>query len=540
MHRHSKLGFIVGAAGILLSAGCKPGLDVVNPNQPDIPRALASSTDVKALASGSVNTWYLGSTAVEPWIMFSVTSDAGTMNFGNFGARFNNLEPRIAYGNSSAGGDKAVAESPWQFNYRALGAANKAIKAFKGGLQLSSQAETDKYRRLAQFTQAATLTNLALIFDKAFLVDENTVAGTPLTLSGYKAVSTDAVARWAALAADATGKSDVYDKADMNLSVGTLTSAKLARIANTYAALTLAYTPRNAAEAATVDWPKVLQYADKGIGTGSAGAPFDFTIEGDFNTWYSDFLDYSTSPSWVNVDQRLINMMDANVPAKFNGTKVAPTYAGNDHRLETDFTFTNSVVGDPNRGIWMQSPYYHSRYDYYSFEGETEEVGPAPYILAAENDLVKAEAIIRTGGNFQTAADLINTTRVGRGQLAPASGTETAASLLAKIAYERDIELHNTNGWMLFTRRHVDGLQPGTIHHLPIPASELETLGLPVYTFGGVGKEQSINMADDGSYSNAVIRALSGPATRSLVLPDGSTMEIPVIDRTHSTRARRR
>jgi len=34
----------------------------------------------------------------------------------------------------------------------------------------------------------------------------------------------------------------------------------------------------------------------------------------------------------------------------------------------------------------------------------------------------------------------------------------------------------------------VDGLQAGTIRHLPIPAKELETLVLPIYTFGGVGK----------------------------------------------------
>ena len=35
--------------------------------------------------------------------------------------------------------------------------------------------------------------------------------------------------------------------------------------------------------------------------------------------------------------------------------------------------------------------------------------------------------------------------------------------------------------------RHIDGLQKGTILQLPIPAKELETLALPIYTFGGVG-----------------------------------------------------
>jgi hypothetical protein len=525
MHSLRKLGSVVGAASILLGAGCKPGLDVTNPNAPDIPRALASAADVKALASSSVNTWYLGSTNVEPWIMLSITADAGTMNFGNFGARFNNLEPRIAYANSSAGNDKGVAETPWKQNYRALGASNDALKAFAGGLKLAGgQAETDKYRRLAQFTQAASLTNLALLFDQAFVVDENTVVGSNPSLVPYKTVSTEAVNRWSALATDAAGKGDTYDIADMKLSGGALTSAKLARIANTYAALTLAYTPRNAAEAATVDWAKVAAFAAKGIGTGTAGAPFDFTFEGDFNTWYSDFLDYSASSSWVNVDQRVINLMDPGVPAKFNGTKVPPTGAAVDKRFTTDYTYTGSVVGDPNRGIYMQSPYRHSRYDYYSFDYGDEEVGPAPYILAAESDLVRAEALIRSGGDMATAAALINNTRVGRGNLTAATAGDGAATLLGYIAYERDVELLSTNGWTLFQRRHIDGLQSGTVHHLPLPASELETLALPIYTFGGPGKEQSISSL--GSPTLSRVFAAPSSVTRSIALPNGQMLDL--------------
>jgi starch-binding outer membrane protein, SusD/RagB family len=524
MHSLKKAGTIVGAACALLSAGCRPGLDVTNPNAPDIQRALSSPEDVKALVSSSVNTWYLGSTNVEPWIMLSVTADAGTMNFGNFGARFNNLEPRIAYGNSSAGSDKGVAETPWSRNYRALGAANDALRAFKGGLQLKGgQAVTDQYRRLAQFTQAASLTNLALTFDQAFVVDENRSVGDKPSLQPYKEVSAEAVKRWAALATDAAGKSDKYDASDMQLSGTVLTSDKLARIANTYAALTMAYTPRNAAEAATVDWAKVAQFADKGIGTGSAGAPFDLTIEGDFNVWYSDFLDYSSSPSWVNVDMRIIHRMDPNSPAKFNGT-IPPEGTSADARFKTDFAFTGEVVGDPGRGVYMQSPYRHSRYDYYSFEGPTEEEGPAPYILAAESDLVRAEALIRSGGSLATAASLINNSRVVRGKLPAATAAEGAATLLSYIDYERDIELINTNGWTLFQRRHVDGLQAGTVHHLPIPASELETLALPVYTFGGPGNEEFLGSVDLGAMASRFF--IGSSDVRQVELPSGELLDL--------------
>jgi hypothetical protein len=109
-------------------------------------------------------------------------------------------------------------------------------------------------------------------------------------------------------------------------------------------------------------------------------------------------------------------------------------------------------------------------------------------MLAAESDLVHAEALVRTGGDLALAATLINRTRVDRGKLPAATAAEGAAKLLEYIDYEREIELMNSSGMAFFRRRHVDGLQDGTLRHLPIPAKELETLQLPVYTFGGVGK----------------------------------------------------
>jgi len=94
-----------------------------------------------------------------------------------------------------------------------------------------------------------------------------------------------------------------------------------------------------------------------------------------------------------------------------------------------------------------------------------------------------AEALVRSNGDLGRAATLINKTRVTRGGLAPVAAN--AAALLAAISYERDIELLNTNGHALFDARRLEQLQAGTIRQLPIPARELETLKLPVYTFGG-------------------------------------------------------
>lgn len=516
-----KLGAVLGSATILLSAGCKPNLDVTNPNAPDVARALASAEDVKGLAISSVHSWYIQATDYEPWLFMQVAADASTANYGNFGMRYNNLQPRIPYENNSAGGDRGVTEAPWYNGYSALGAANDAIRAIDGGLKFdpdpaTSAADAATYRGLASFTQAAVLSELALVFDKAFILDEKSDPNVETPLSPYKDVSAAAVAKWAALATAEAGQSDDFDQSVIPLDQGTFTSAKIARLANTMAALTMAYTPRTAAEAATVDWVKVAAFADKGIGTGSAGAPFDFSVVGDFSNWYSGLAELGEGISWTRVDLRLMRRMNPSLPSDYSGNIASPGTSP-DARYTTDYGFRSTPLGDPSRGIYMQSQFFRKRYYYYSSDGD-DELGPAPYLLAAESDLVRAEALIRSGGSLSTAAALINNTRVTRGNLPAATAADGAASLLVDVDYERDLELLNTSGFTLFQRRHVDGLRAGTPHHLPIPAKELETLALPVYTFGGAGNEQYTAPVNGGTLAS---RLFFPESQMTLELPNG-------------------
>jgi hypothetical protein len=140
----------------------------------------------------------------------------------------------------------------------------------------------------------------------------------------------------------------------------------------------------------------------------------------------------------------------------------------------------------------MQSDWYHKRYAFTNAEAQGAFTGDVPYLLAAESDLIRAEALIRMATpDLVTAATLINKTRVGRGTLIPATAADGAATLLNYISYERDVELTNTSGTTLYWRRAVTDqpIQAGTPCQLPIPAKELETLALPIYTFGGVGND---------------------------------------------------
>ncbi|MGK2934998.1 MAG: hypothetical protein ACSLFE_07105 [Gemmatimonadaceae bacterium] len=500
MIRLRKLYTMVGAAALLVGSGCGD-LEVTNPNNPDIVRALASPADVQNIAVSSVRSWYLSNTL--PFgpgrlddagfeMVSSVTADMATGNYGNFGMRFNNLEPRIPYNNNSSGPDRWVTENPWNYNYAALGAANDALRALTtGGIVIPGTGNTEKYKHLAQFTQAATLMKVGLVFDQAFIIDETfDLSGALPVLQPYADVSAAALAKWEALATAAAGTSFTYDPAEFPIQGG-FNSSRMARIANTMAAITMAATPRNATEAAAVNWAKVAQLADKGIGTGSAGAPFDFTIMGDGTDWWSYLLLYGNLRSWVRIDQRLIRLMEEpkTTDEKFNGT-IKPAGTSPDARYTSDFLHVGGVIGDPGRGIYMQSPWFHKRYICCSWEAATPGLGPMPYVLAAESDLVRAEALIRSGGSKVTAAGLINNSRVGRGQMTPLTGAESDAVLLTAVDYERQVELLFTNGNDLFWARHglTDRLQPGTWRHLPLPAKELETLGQQIYTFGGAAE----------------------------------------------------
>jgi hypothetical protein len=484
---------LLGVAAVLLASACN-NLDVTNPNDPDIKRALSSPADVKSLAQSTVRSWYMTTVSagpddngdLAPYVFGCVTADVCTGNYGNFGMRFNNLEPRIPYENSSSGGDRTVAETPWNYNYGTIGATNDVLRTIKNGLSLGSADITEQFKEEAQFSQAASYTYLSMIFDKAFVVTENNDPAVPPTLVDHAAVRDSTMRMWDDLIAASAQHNYTYAVTDLPSPNGALTSTKINRIANTLAAMTLAYHPRNPSQSAAVNWAKVAAYADKGIGTGSAGAPFDVVVQADKNTWWSYLASYGDRQDWIRIDHRVINRMNPSVPPKYNGVD-PPQGTSPDARYTSDYTYKPPPIGDPGRGVYMQSDWVHTRYLFTAGGQPGAYTGNVPYFLAAESDLIRAEALIRSGGDLATAAALINKTRVGRGNLPAATAADGTTTLLNDISYERDVEITNTSGTTLYWRRAVTDqpMQAGTACQLPIPAKELETLVLPIYTFGG-------------------------------------------------------
>lgn len=517
-----------GAAVLALAAACNPDLNVTNPNAPDVARAIASPSDVRQLIGSSYNTAYLaqqgcaaGSCSPNPGIATGVMADVMTMAFGNFGARFNGQEPRLAYNNSSAASDGTVASDPYDGIYGALGAANDGLKAIKRGVRVATGAaapdETPQFQAFAWLVQGMSLAFESQIFDKGFVVTEDT-EGTAVLVDN-KAVRDAAIVSLNKAITAASGK-------DWTIPVEytpgmTLSASNFVKMANTLAARTIAYNPRNAAENAAVDWAKVLTYANAGISTGAA--PFDLRILGDGgNTWFDLTKGYAdlADGSWVRVDQRIIQEADPSQPVEYTST-TAPGFGniadlrfakgpalsnGSVETAGADFWFEKSIPYAVARGVYFFSQWAHARYIDASYYNDNSFLGFAPYVLQAENDLLIAEALIRTNGDLARAATLVNKTRVGRGGLSPVTAATPKNDLLGAIFYERDVELFDSGasqGW--FDRRRIDAsvtynglaigniwgfkggsnLQKGTPRHLPIPAKELETLGMKVYTYGG-------------------------------------------------------
>lgn len=482
-------------------------LDVVNPEAPDRARALADPALLTETAYGSIREWWVAATHYQPNMMTQATADALTGNC--CWVRFNNEEPRIPYANNSASGDELEARRPWMLNYQALISGVDALDAIRAGVLSHDPVLAEQASAAAHFTLAASLSSLALLFDRAFPITTPQRPDALPSLQSHAVVRDSAMRVWDDLIALTDGKSWALPTEALPLVAGAPTAERLHRIARTMAARTLVLSARTAAQNAATDWPRVLQYADGGI-TGAGLDDLDFAIVDDGGVlWYDYIKLYGALGDRFRVDQRLIHRMAPNIPASFNGLENQPLPEPADARLaiadlpctntiagtlactegiDADYVYLGNVVGSAGRGIWMQSPFWHRRYVRTSFNyGAAARLGGEnPHVLAAENDLMIAEALVRTGGDLTRAATLVNKTRVGRGNLPPVD--VVPAALLSAIEYERDVELLNSGGIALFDRRRVDGLQPGTFRHLPVPARELETLGLPVYTFGGVGQ----------------------------------------------------
>lgn len=487
--------FFVAVATIGLLFGCED-LDVPNENTPDFSKVLSTPEDVETVAGSIYNTVFSGQhrlNGVEP--MLATAADHVTCSWGNFGMRDMSWEPRdFAWNNSPTYANQAQTKSSYDRWYSAIGSATDVLTAIDiQGMQIliGGVDQTTRAKAFAKFGLGMAYGNLALVFDKAHVVDETkTAEGTLDAAVPYQDVADAAIGylEEALALSDATftipaswmgGPSDV-------------SSADFKKIINTSIARILSYLPRNSAELADVDWAKVRTHADNGITS-------DWLIQMDGTTrWYMESADYLTYPGWGRTDMYVAHLMEPSLPQHWEDSPTFPHPAEPadpmDARLETDFQYLASNDFLAARGYYHYSSYRFKRYDAIYVAA----IGPKPTVMLEENNLLRAEARAYSG-DLAGAAAIINAgTRVTRGGLDPVAAD--LDEIIDAIHHERHVELYTTGaGIQFFEMRKRDLLQEGTPLHLPVPGQTLQLFGLSqFYTFGTTANADGVGTSNGG------------------------------------------
>ena len=516
MNRKRTLGTLAAAAVVF--AGCE--LNVANPNAPDRARALASPDDVETLIGSAYGVWWQ---AAHHWNghgpAFGITADHASGSWGNFGMRDFNEEPRKAFDNNPSYGNSEVAEDPWGDSYASISASSDGLRSIDEGLEIGPGGERNpRAIAWAKFNQGVGHCTLANVYDKAFIIDEN----TDLQAVGDAVDASTVLA--AALAffdeAIAVAGSNSFSLERSWLPELALTNTELVRLARSYKARCRANQPRWSNETASVDWASV-------VGDVDAGITEDLKVLGDqISSWWDGYATYGYGdPGWVRADMHWIGLGDTsgNYEAWIN-TPVAQRQAFDvtspDQRIAVagggegfPSVATWAATGDPytewysttphppSRGTYTLSRYVGAQHRTYTDTCDQCWFGPMMEMGLSEMQLLKADALMQMG-NMAGAAAIINVTRA-IGGLMPMGASGTAPdciphprydgtgacgdledALLYEFMFEAAALSAGLNHYM--NRRH-GSLVPGTVLQLPVPGRELEVLEIPIYTFGGGG-----------------------------------------------------
>jgi hypothetical protein len=506
---------------VLVAAAACQDLAVTNPNEPDRTRATQQPAAVESFVASSFRTWWpvAGHDDYPAWALSTIAREV-TSGFADFGQLELSAEPRSAWNNSPVNARNNVSEEPWYDLYSVVSTVNDALIAIDDGLVITDAANTTRSKAFAKFMQGVSYGYLGLYFDKAYVIDETTKLDTITTpeFTPYPEVRDAAIARLDD-AIQIAQTSNFTLPADSWLFT-TTSRDQFVRLANSFAARFLAYTPRTRAERAAVNWAEVIRRVDAGIQTDfapiaqpdilwddwkrlvarlrTAGRPSDFGRPSYWLVGPADstngFVNWAATPVADRVAFQ-IRSRDRRVQGA-GGPATPGKYVG----------FNQNNIFAASRGTYRYSWYYFLRFG----TGTSWQEGAQPAMTVTEMDLLKAEALIRLNRAAE-AVPLINKSRVANGQLPPVTVdgppnepgcvprklNGQCGSLWDALRYEKGIEMLGVDAvTTYFDRRGWQELAENSILQLPVPGRELGTLRLALYTFGGPGGESSAPAPD--------------------------------------------
>jgi hypothetical protein len=546
---------ILSAVLVALGLGaCSGLLTVEDRNNPDRTQVLATPADLEVLTAAAFHTLHEG----------SIGQGIGVPINGAHGLAFESCIngvpgiPRLPLGNSPIGASSGWLTRDFSAQSRAARAAADGLnRLVLGRVALPSAAQNARLKAFAWFTLGVAEGNLALVFDSAAIADPSADLVNVGPLLGYDAVmaaslaALDSALAWTNMAIDSAtawkkraSASDSFPLPSTWINGNPLTATQFLQVIHSYKAHFRADVARTKEEGEAVDWPAVLADATAGITadlqittqtspTWSVLSCFTYRsaslaaggyyvnqliagmadTSGGFDTWLQTPLDSKTPFLVVTPDHRFPQ-----------GTTRAQQRANSPSVPTGVLYFRNRTESDPS-----PDPYWNSYYDWYRFRSWWLNTagGPYPIFSKNQNDMLRAEALIRAG-DVAAAAALIDPwrTRAGLpalsgvitalGQPVPGGtagnpvpggsscvprvpvgsadatgawpGTSKCGDIWEAMKWEYRMENMQVGyaAWYFPARRWGD-LAEGTAYHFPVPYDEMTARWQPYYTFGGVG-----------------------------------------------------
>jgi hypothetical protein len=370
-------------------------------------------------------------------------------------------------------------------------------------------ADTPNRKLFAKFLIAISQLKLALATDQAYITDTITpgLNQTNVTLVPWEQVLSNAKDQMRVIIREAQAGPNFTWPA-LFINGRPITRDELVRIMYSFLVRADVYSPRTPAQRNAVNWAAVLARLDSGI-TRDFGWQADQAVANTGST----YINNSFAQNTVRIHNRLLGPADTS--GRYQAWVATPIAnrtafiittpdrrihgAASNAAAGTRFTRVTSTMGSASNGAYLTSWYRSTRY-----LNTAADSGARAFIQIISMDemkFVRAEALFRVG-RFTEAAALINPTRVAAGlrpvdangppagrDCVPRKDNGDCGDLFDAIQYEKRIELYPTEGGDItwWDARGWGKLQPGTPFHVPVSGRELISLGLPYYTFGGVG-----------------------------------------------------
>lgn len=521
----------------LIISGCDLG-NTTNPGQIELETDCVNSVDCEALISIGLFS-ALQAMVSQHGAHLNLMADQNTstnhfLNFYEFAD-----EPRLKLDNRPTFASREVFTDIYDGLNASIEFANNVLKS-----QNNIEAQfKDQFLAQTYFMRGLARGYLGMIFDKAYLLDENnfdTITEDDIenTIVNYDVLIEASI--------------DDFDRALNVIANSSQSNIQLSAIPddenswgqtifvdliNSFAARILAAKPRTFEEAEQLDWSRVLAYADKGLGGPESLSNFtDFNLSNSrsLTGLFNQFVNitnqvvvgnFYSGAGYLPTDIKVFHLLDENYPTSYpedsvdSGVLTIPEANTDDPRIAYFKYTTNRGFFETTRNRSLFSPYFNAR----MFADNNWQSNLSRIILftKSETDYLRAEANLMLNQKVE-AANILEASPAGNGTTELSTnlpsvqlkyinqnsfsggyeftGTESVAEFQLALLREYSVELEGLGGiglqWF-FMRRH-DLLQEGTPTMYPLPGRDLEIIGQPIYTFGGVE-----NAGQNGTASGA-------------------------------------